>query len=139
LILRKQFKGLAAAQYPKDLAFHVTGRDAAGTEIFKQSIPYSRFTKGKYVIPNVPAGVYTVTETGGKVPGYTLTVKHGTLPVRVGSGSIVTVQFVNQYAKGATPPSPPTGDNTGSQAWLVLLACAAAGAGGMALRRKKQS
>ena len=70
---------------------------------FSRIINYSSFTSGSYTINNLNPGVYTVTETGGGIAGYTQTVTiSGPGTVTVGGTAVITV--TNNYDDEEQPP-----------------------------------
>ena len=76
---------------------------------FSRIINYSSFTSGSYTINNLNPGVYTVTESGGGIAGYTQTVTiSGPGTVTVGGTAVITV--TNDYEEEPPPPPPPPED-----------------------------
>jgi len=104
LTIEKTIIGLDVPVYPADIVFYVAGNGV----IYDRYIDYSEFDgSGKYVLDDIPPGNYTVTETGGKVGGYIMTMN----PVS-GMESVImdytdkTVKFENKYDMIPVPPSP---------------------------------
>ena len=86
-----------------NLTFEILGPDALTTPL---TIKYSDFKNGKYELPNLVPGVYTVVERNAEtlVKYYTLTSNSTTgLAVEVKADGKATARLFNQYV---TPPTP---------------------------------
>ena len=85
-----------------DLSFEILGPDA----LMPLTIRYSDFTNGKYEIPDLAPGVYTVVERNAEklVKYYTLTSNSMTgMAVEVKAGGTATAKLFNQYVPLPTP------------------------------------
>ncbi|MCL1787053.1 MAG: S-layer homology domain-containing protein, partial [Defluviitaleaceae bacterium] len=105
LVIEKDFVGLSVATTsPSAISFVVQGTDAAGNEVYRNTVMYSDFVGGSYTLTNLPVGNYTIVENGGLVAGYLLTVlPSATQTVPVYPGETTIVAFTNSYT--ALPPT----------------------------------
>jgi len=96
-------EGLDVPDYPDNLVFDVSGRDAYG-EIYRDLVFMDRFNGGSYTLIGLPDGTYTVTVLGGRVDGYDFEVlcENNTAEVTSVLGARVT--FVIAYTPTAAPP-----------------------------------
>jgi pilin isopeptide linkage protein len=88
LVISKAFTGLPTGlnvfnpSLISPITFLVVGNDSAGNEIYRLTMPFNRanfswnLSTGTFdcVLPGLPLGTYTVTEAGGNVPGYQLSI-----------------------------------------------------------------
>ncbi len=99
LTVTKTFEGLTDEQIGKlaeSLTFTVTHVDS-GTELF--TLSYADMEDGTFGPIQVPVGKYTVTESIGDLPGYTLTVSgDNSVEKEVAQGASVTFAVTNTYA-----------------------------------------
>ena len=112
LTIKKTITGILDESLdPQDIVFHVSGiishylRDDI---YYDRYIEYSDFdTDGEYVLTDIHPGDYTITETGGRIGGYTMTMNPG-----FGVNTVTmaytdeTVSFVNAYEVIPDPPLP---------------------------------
>ena len=84
------------------LTFEILGPDAQ----MPMTVTYAQFTDGKYELPNLEPGVYTVVERNAEklVKYYTLTSDSKTaLKLEVTAGGTATAKLYNQYVPAPTP------------------------------------
>ena len=125
LVIKKEFNGIDKEDEPNDLEFTIIGKNADGEQIYNETIPYSDFTNNEYILPGLDVGTYTITETGGDVPGYTKTSNYpdGT-SVEVNDTNEAIVKFVNTYKRNLDI-EPIPGDNSNiALAIGIMIACA---------------
>jgi len=118
LTIAKIFNGLPAGHNAfnqnniSPITFTVVGTGSAGAQIYRSVVPFTRanftynpITGGfQCILPNLPLGVYTVTESGGHVPGLelSLNVQLPSVPL-VPTGA--TFSITNNYS--TTPVTAP--------------------------------
>jgi len=86
-----------------ELTFDILGPDAVTTPL---TIHYSDFSDGKYELPNLVPGIYTVVERNAEklVKYYTLTSNSVTgLAIEVMADGTATAKLFNQYTPAPTP------------------------------------
>jgi hypothetical protein len=98
LTIAKKIVGLPPEEYPYTLEFTVVGTDESEKTIFNETIQFSEFTDGKYILANLPAGNYHISENWAEVTGYTLTAEplYG-YTVELPDRSHLSVELVNTY------------------------------------------
>jgi len=102
LAITKAFEGLPDGAEIEDISFLILGLDGNGYEIYRQTVPYSAFTNGRYETGLfLPAGQYTVTERGGGAMGQFNFQVVGSQQVTVVPGQTSVVDFVNSYTPWA--------------------------------------
>jgi len=121
LVISKTFSGLPAGYNVFDpnnlstLSFLVVGNDNTNTEIYRLTIPFNRanfsFNPGTgnfdCVLPGLPLGTYTVTESGGHAPGYDLSISTP-LPSASLTATGASFNITNNYTPSpVTPPAQP--------------------------------
>jgi pilin isopeptide linkage protein len=88
LVISKAFTGLSAGlnvfnpNLISPITFLVVGNDSTGNEIYRLTVPFNRanfswnLSTGTFdcVLPGLPIGTYTVTESGGHIPGFELSI-----------------------------------------------------------------
>jgi len=102
IVITKAFEGLPAGEQYEDISFFVQGTDANNNAIYSQTIPFSSlgYINGVYTTGAilVPAGNYTVTETGGQPLGAFDFTAPDPQHVTLASDSAAVVSIVNKYA-----------------------------------------
>jgi|GEM_PF-1762737 len=80
-------------EVPGSAVFTVTGPDG-----FNRTVTYSEFSQDHtYILEDVPAGTYMVSEQGAEIEGYGLNVQYGTAEVTAGEEAELRV--VNVYTR----------------------------------------
>jgi len=86
---------------PTDIVFEITGPND-----FFLEVPFSDFdAQGRYFVEGLAPGIYTVTEVGGNIPGYSMEVNHpdGFTTQPLLPGGQEEVIFTNTY-EAVIPP-----------------------------------
>ncbi|MCL2517057.1 MAG: DUF5979 domain-containing protein [Oscillospiraceae bacterium] len=102
LTIEKEITGLS--EPPDDIIFYVVSDDMS----YERYIEYSELDgDGKYVLQDLLPGEYTVTETGGEVPGYDMTknLPDGDSFRITGTNFDIEVIFENTYEAHENPRS----------------------------------
>jgi len=118
LTISKAFSGLPSGfdvfnqNNISPISFTVVGINSANTEIYRQTIMFNRTnftlnsTTGNFecVLPNLPLGTYTVTESGGHATGYVLSTPTPLPPASL-TTSGATFSITNRYTPTPVTPS----------------------------------
>jgi len=119
LTISKSFSGLPSGfdvfnqNNISPITFTVVGNNSAGVEIYRQTVPFNRanFTfnliTGAFecILPNLPLGTYSVSESGGHAPGYQLAISTPQPSVSlVTSGA--TFNIANNYTQNPVTVTP---------------------------------
>jgi pilin isopeptide linkage protein len=117
LTIAKAFAGLPAGFDVLDpnnnmstVSFLVVGIDSNNTEVYRQTILFNsaNFTWNSgtrtfnCLLSNLPLATYTVTESGGNIPGYIQSVSY--LPPVASTPTDITFNVTNNYTIIPTPP-----------------------------------
>ena len=116
LTLEKKFDftnapGLTAASV-SDISFLIVGQDGAD-QIYRKTVSYSDFENGLYELTHLPAGNYTVSESGGLADEHSLEVLVNGISVpampiwqdSLAENEIKHIVFENKYDLLIAPPS----------------------------------
>ncbi len=117
LTIRKTFTGLSEEQIENLTDFTITVADSSGVTVTTLMIPDARNSNTTennnisyvWTVNDLPAGIYTIKETGYSLYGYEVVAKSGDITVTDGSGVTVkdtlawggkdTVEFTNDYTE----------------------------------------